>query len=57
MPIHLAENGSSERAYDDPGCITVFMRNVHTITSAREHVIADITRYAYDYVVAQYRKP
>jgi beta-lactamase class A len=37
--------------------ITVFMRNTRANTTARERVIADISRYAYDYFVAQYGKP
>ena len=36
--------------------ITVFMRNTKATTAVRERVIADITRYAYDYFVAQYGK-
>ena len=34
--------------------ITVFMRNTKGTTAARERVIADITRYAYDYFVSRY---
>lgn len=34
--------------------ITVFMRNTKGATAARERVIADITRYAYDYFVSRY---
>ena len=37
--------------------ITVFMRNTRATTAVRERVIADITRYAYDYFVAHYAKP
>jgi beta-lactamase class A len=37
--------------------ITVFMRNTKGTTAARERVIADITRYAYDYFVGRYGKP
>jgi hypothetical protein len=37
--------------------ITVFMRNTRGTTAARERVIADITRYAYDYFVSRYGKP
>jgi beta-lactamase class A len=37
--------------------ITVFMRNARANTAVRERVIADITRYAYDYFVTQYGKP
>jgi beta-lactamase class A len=37
--------------------ITVFMRNTKGTTAARERVIADITRYAYDYFVSRYGKP
>jgi beta-lactamase class A len=36
--------------------ITVFMRNAKATTAVRERVIADITKYAYDYFVAQYGK-
>jgi beta-lactamase class A len=37
--------------------ITVFMRNTKGTTAARERVIAEITRYAYDYFVSKYGKP
>jgi beta-lactamase class A len=37
--------------------ITVFMRNTRANTTARERVIADITRFAYDYFVTHYGKP
>jgi len=37
--------------------ITVFMRNTKGTTAARERVIADITRYAYDFFVHLYGKP
>lgn len=37
--------------------ITVFMRNTRANTTARERVIADITRFAYDYFVNHYGKP
>jgi beta-lactamase class A len=37
--------------------ITVFMKNTKATTAVRERVIADITRYAYDYFVNQYGKP
>lgn len=37
--------------------ITVFMRNTKASTAVRERVIADITRYAYDYFVSRYGKP
>lgn len=37
--------------------VTVFMRNTRANTAARERVIAQITRYAYDHFVAQYGKP
>jgi beta-lactamase class A len=36
--------------------ITVFMKNTKATTAVRERVIADITRYAYDYFVDQYAK-
>jgi beta-lactamase class A len=36
--------------------ITVFMRNTKATTAARERVIADITRYSYDYFVDRYGK-
>jgi beta-lactamase class A len=36
--------------------ITVFMRNAKATTAVRERVIADITRYAYDYFVNRYGK-
>jgi beta-lactamase class A len=36
--------------------ITVFMKNTKATTAVREHVIADITRYAYDYFVNHYGK-
>jgi beta-lactamase class A len=37
--------------------VTVFMRNTRATTAARERVIAEVTRYAYDYFVGQYGKP
>ena len=37
--------------------ITVFMRNTRANTTVRERVIADISRYAYDYFVTNYGKP
>jgi beta-lactamase class A len=37
--------------------VTVFMRNTKGTTAARERVIADVTRYAYDYFVTQFGKP
>jgi beta-lactamase class A len=37
--------------------ITVFMRNTKANTTARERVIADVTRFAYDYFVTKYGKP
>jgi hypothetical protein len=36
--------------------ITVFMRNARATTAIRERVIADISRYAYDYFVSRYSK-
>jgi beta-lactamase class A len=36
--------------------ITVFMKNTKASTAVRERVIADITRYAYDYFVNHYGK-
>jgi len=36
--------------------ITVFMKNTKATTAVRERVIADITRYAYDYFVRNYSK-
>jgi beta-lactamase class A len=37
--------------------VTVFMRSTRANTAARERVIAQVTRYAYDYFVMQYGKP
>lgn len=37
--------------------VTVLMRNTRASTAARERVIAEVTRYAYDYFVSQYGKP
>jgi beta-lactamase class A len=37
--------------------VTVFMRNTRANTAARERVIAQVTRHAYDYFVMQYGKP
>jgi len=37
--------------------VTVLMRNTRGTTAARERVIAEVTRYAYDYFVGQYGKP
>lgn len=37
--------------------VTVMMRNTKATTAARERVIAEVTRYAYDYFVTQYGKP
>jgi beta-lactamase class A len=37
--------------------ITVLMRDARASTVDRERVIADITRYAYDYFVFSYGKP
>jgi beta-lactamase class A len=37
--------------------VTVFMRNTKANTAARERVIAEVTRYAYDYFVREYGKP
>jgi beta-lactamase class A len=37
--------------------ITVFMRNAKASTAVRERVIADISRYAYDYFADRYAKP
>ena len=37
--------------------ITVFMKNTKASMAVRERVIADITRYAYDYFADQYSKP
>jgi beta-lactamase class A len=37
--------------------VTVFMRNTRANTAARERVIAQVTRHAYDYFVTQYGKP
>ena len=37
--------------------VTVFMRNTKGTTAARERVIAEVTRYAYDYFVGLYGKP
>ncbi len=37
--------------------VTVFMKNTKATTAARERVIAEITRYAYDYFVGLYGKP
>jgi beta-lactamase class A len=36
--------------------ITVFMKNARATTAIRERVIADISRYAYDYFVSRYSK-
>jgi beta-lactamase class A len=36
--------------------ITVFMKNARASTAIRERVIADISRYAYDYFVSRYSK-
>jgi beta-lactamase class A len=36
--------------------ITVFMKNARATTAIRERVIADISRYAYDYFVSHYSK-
>jgi beta-lactamase class A len=37
--------------------ITVLMKDGRAVTAERERVIADITRYAYDYFVFNYGKP
>ncbi len=37
--------------------VTVLMRNARATTAARERVIAEVTRYAYDYFVNEYGKP
>jgi beta-lactamase class A len=37
--------------------VTVLMRNTRGTTAARERVIAQVTRHAYDYFVARYGKP
>ena len=37
--------------------VTVFMKNTKATTAVRERVIADITRYAYDYFVHHYGRP
>jgi beta-lactamase class A len=37
--------------------ITVFMKNTRATTAVRERVIADISRFAYDYFLGQYGKP
>jgi beta-lactamase class A len=37
--------------------VTVFMRNTRANTTARERVIAEVTRYAYDYFVTRYGRP
>jgi beta-lactamase class A len=37
--------------------VTVLMRNARATTAARERVIAEVTRYAYDYFVREYGKP
>ena len=37
--------------------VTVLMRNTRATTAARERVIAEVTRYAYDYFVSHYGKP
>jgi beta-lactamase class A len=37
--------------------VTVLMKNTKATTAARERVIAEVTRYAYDYFVQQYGRP
>lgn len=37
--------------------ITVLMKDARAVTADRERVIADITRYAYDYFIFNYGKP
>jgi beta-lactamase class A len=37
--------------------VTVLMKNTRGTTAARERVIAEVTRYAYDYFVSRYGKP
>ena len=37
--------------------VTVFMRNAKASTAIRERVIAEVTRFAYDYFVTRYSKP
>ena len=37
--------------------VTVLMRNTRATTAARERVIAEVTRYAYDYFVTNFGKP